>query len=225
MNDRARYTWVWGIGVAAVLLATPATGDGTTPTATASPTYTREVFIQGGPLGGINGVVFDGDDRLIVASVLEQNIRVLDPATGAVLQEYGAEQGVLNPDDVALGPDGSLYWTNIVSGTVGRRAPDGTTSTVAELGVGVNAVRVSPDGTTLYVSKAILGDALYGIDLSGEVQPCLIAETVGWPNSMSFGPDGRLYSPLNLYGQIVRWDLATGKTETVVDGLEFPGAV
>ncbi len=187
--------------------------------------YARDVFIQGSRYGGMNGLVCDAEDRLLIASNLARDLKVLDTTTGNVLATYGVEQGVDTPDDVAVGPDGSIYWTNIVAGTVGRRAPDGTTSTVADLGLGVNAVRVSPDGMTLYVSKAILGDALYAIDLAGGAEPRLVAENVGWPNSMAFGPDGRLYSPLNLYGEIVRWDLAAGTTETVADGLEFPVAL
>ena len=44
----------------------------------------------------------------------------------------------------------------------------------------------------------------------------VLAENVGGPNSTAFGPDGRMYSPVNLTGEIIRWNLDTGEREVVL---------
>lgn len=53
---------------------------------------------------GANGLAFDADDRLFVASVMGPEVVVMDPRTGRILERSGPEGGVLNPDDVAFGP-------------------------------------------------------------------------------------------------------------------------
>ena len=57
------------------------------------------------PLRGANGLAFDGQDRLLVASVIGRNITKLDRETGAVLDVIDDSLGVETPDDVAVGPD------------------------------------------------------------------------------------------------------------------------
>jgi hypothetical protein len=59
------------------------------------------------------------------------------------------------PDDVALGQDGSVCWTDILTGEVGRLAPDGTTSKQL-VGEGVNPIAFPEDGR-LFVSDANAG--------------------------------------------------------------------
>lgn len=80
-----------------------------------------EVFHQGqtlggAPLHGMNGITKDAAGRLYIASVFGREIVVLNPADGAFIERLGPAQGVLFPDDVAFGPDGSLYWTDIAVG-------------------------------------------------------------------------------------------------------------
>jgi len=53
----------------------------------------------------------------------------------------------------------------------------------------------------------------------------VFAEGIGWPNSMSFGPDGRLYTPLNVKRQVVRWNTDTGESEVVVNLDSIPSSV
>jgi sugar lactone lactonase YvrE len=67
----------------------------------------------------------------------------------------------------------------------------------------------------LYIGHCIGADRLTEIDLQTRTTR-VVAEQVGWPNSMSFGPDGRWYSPLNMRGEVVRWNLSTGEREVVL---------
>ena len=104
-----------------------------------------KVLVQGALIRGTNGIMFDSRDQLYIASVNEQEIIVMDPVSGEILERIGNENGVQGPDDLAFGPDGSLYWTDIYIGNVVRLSPTGvkTSQFVAR---GVNPITFSDDG-------------------------------------------------------------------------------
>jgi len=181
------------------------------------------VLARGAALHGANGLMFDNQDRLYVASVGGREIVVMDPQSGAIFDRLGPGQGVEGPDDLAFGPDGSLYWTSLFNGEVGRRAPDGTTSTIAHLPPGVNPITFSSDGR-LFVALDFFGDALYEIDPNGVHSPRQIATNLGGLNGFDFGPDGLLYGPLYFKGQVVRINVDTGAITTVAAGFGIPVA-
>jgi hypothetical protein len=60
--------------------------------------------------------MFDAEDRLYIASSVGREIVVMDPETGEILDRLGPDRGVESPDDLTFGPDGSLYWTAILTG-------------------------------------------------------------------------------------------------------------
>ena len=70
--------------------------------------------MQGSPLHGANGIMFDANDQLYIASVFGREIVVMDPETGEITDILGVAQGVEGPDYLTFGPDGSLYWTAIL---------------------------------------------------------------------------------------------------------------
>lgn len=172
-----------------------------------------ETVLRSAPIYGANGLAIDKDDHLVIAAINPKAVLVMDTDTGKILEKH-THPLITGPDDVSIAKDGSIYYTDIFSGNIGRIAPTGEVSLVANLGPWVNSIRLSPDETKLYVGHCIGDDRLTEIDLqTGEIR--IVAENVGWPNSMSFGPDGRLYSPLNMRGEVVRWDLGTGEREVV----------
>jgi len=81
------------------------------------------VLARGAAMHGTNGLAFDREGRLYVASVFGVEIVIMDPATGSILDHYRSDSGVQGPDDLTFGPDGSLYWTDLFAGEVGRRSP------------------------------------------------------------------------------------------------------
>jgi len=181
------------------------------------------ILVQGSPIDGANGIIFDSDDRLHIASIVGREIVVMDPETGEMLDRIGPDVGVEGPDDLIFGPDGSLYWTSIMTGEVGRLSPDGvyTSQFVAP---GVNPITVSDDGR-LFVALDFMGDALYELDCDLVDPPRLIAEDLGFLNGMDFGPDGFLYGPIWTKGEVVRVDVDNGTITTVADGFGVPAAV
>jgi len=180
-------------------------------------------LVDGSPIHGANGVMFDAHDRLYIASVIGREIVVMDRESGAVLDRIGTERGVESPDDLAIASDGTLYWTSILTGVVGRRSPDGEQrgQTVA---AGVNPITISDEGR-LFVALDFLGDALYELDPDLEQAPRLIAAELGWMNGMDWGPDGFLYGPIWTEGRVARVNVGTGEMTTAADGYSLPAAV
>jgi sugar lactone lactonase YvrE len=155
--------------------------------------------------------------------VLGDEILVMDPETGEVISTIGVNAGVVGPDDIAFGPDGSLYWTSFSTGEVGRIGPDGARSGQA-IRPGVNGIAFSPRGR-LFVTVVFMGDALYELDPQLTAPPRLVAAKLGFLNGIDWGPDGFLYGSLWTKGEVVRIDVDTGEVTSVTGGFNVPSAV
>lgn len=172
---------------------------------------------------GANGITFDANDLLYIASLRGNEIVVANASTGIILKRLGLEQGVETPDDLIFGPDGSLYWTSLETGKVCRLSPQGL-RTEQMLSPGVNPIAFSDDGR-LFVGIAYKDDALYELDPFFRHEPRLILSNLGWLNGMDWGKDGYLYAPVWSKGQVVRIDVDSGKMVLVADGFGKPAAV
>ncbi|VVB94029.1 Virginiamycin B lyase [uncultured archaeon] len=160
---------------------------------------------------------------MYIASVFGREILVMDPETGQIINRFGAERGVDTPDDLAFGPDGSLYWTSIMTGEVGMLTPQGGNIT-QKVAMGVNPITFSDDGR-LFVALDFFGDGLYELDPGLIKQPRLIIKDLGWLNGMDWGQDGYLYGPIWSKGKVVRIDVKNGTNTSVAEGFGLPAAV
>ncbi|MEX1333825.1 MAG: hypothetical protein AB1Z66_00830 [Candidatus Limnocylindrales bacterium] len=209
-------------GLVVALLATALAGV----PASAQPQV--DVFIEGAPLAGSsNGLAIDTDGNLAVANVWGGTITVVDTASGDILEVHGRESSLGMPDDVALGLDGSLYFTQEgPAGGVGRISPDGQVSAIAALPFS-NAVAVTADGNLVVAQCFGPENGLYVIDPQAASEPRLVLGGVPGCafNAFDFGPDGLLYAPRPTAGTISAIDLDTGEEALVHDALAFPVAV
>ncbi len=196
--------------------------------------YQTKVFIRGAAIHGANGLAVDKSGRLLVASVFGGELVAVDTRTGKILERLGhniggAGIGVDSPDDVAVGPDGSIYWTDIMLGQVGRRAPNGEV-TKQFVAPGMNPIAFTADGR-LFVGQAFMGDGLYELNPNTlQVLRVVIPDSGAAPfinqlNGFDFGPDGMLYSPQPFLGQIVKINPESGVMETLTEGLFGPTSV
>jgi sugar lactone lactonase YvrE len=123
-----------------------------------TPDGKTEVYVEL-PEGSVgNGIRFDRAGMMYVADYMKHNVLKVDPKTKKVTV-FAHEGAMSQPNDLAIGPDGTLYasdpnwkastgqlWRIDRSGKVTRLQSDmGTT----------NGIEVSPDGKTLYVNESV----------------------------------------------------------------------
>ncbi|MBL8628723.1 MAG: hypothetical protein JNM81_03780 [Rhodospirillaceae bacterium] len=192
------------------------------------PTYDRSVLVPGlsgitpgTSVHGFSGLNFGKDGKLYVASAVGAGIHRIDVKTGTIEQVVFPPQG--ESDDVAMGPDGTLVWTAIISGEVRARRPNGTIETLAADLPGINPVNFTPDGK-LIVGQAMRPDTLIEIDRAGKKPPRVLGRDLGGINAFVSDGKNALYVPLREKGALGRFDLATNTMSIVADGLDEPVA-
>ena len=212
--------------LASTIILTACSGD-STESLLFNPDATMEVIASGANLAGANGLGIGPDGLLYVASVLGSNITVLNPDTGEIVEIFDADDGVVGPDDLAFGADGSWYWTSIMTGEVAGFSATGERIVAAQLTPGVNPITFSDDGR-LFVSQCFFGTNLYEIDPAGVRPARLMSDELGpgcGLNGMDWGPDGRLYGPRWFNHEIVSFNVNDNSMRTEVSGLNTPAAV
>jgi sugar lactone lactonase YvrE len=208
-------------------MSAQADAPSTVDAAVAAAGHRIEVLATGSRISGANGMQVGPDGRLYVASVVGSELLVLDTADGRVVRRFTHADGVEGPDDVAFAPDGSVYWTSILSGEVAGFRPDGTRVVAARIGPGVNPLTFSPSGR-LFVAQCFFGTGLFEVDPDGVEPPRVIRDDLGprcGLNGMDWGPDGRLYGPRWFRGEVVSIDVDTGEMRTELAGVQVPAAV
>ncbi|MBN9794044.1 hypothetical protein DMP17_36500 [Pseudonocardia sp. TMWB2A] len=174
------------------------------------------------PLWASNGIVAGPDGRLWIAQFLGGTVSAFDPATGGLETVLGPDGPLTAPDDLVFGADGELFVVDLPAGLVWRRASDGAMTVVAD---GITA----PDGIAwhrgrLFVNELCPDGRLLEIDPTGG-PPRVLATGLALGNAMEVGPDGLLYYPHLLSGEVWRVDPDGGAPERLLTGLDRPVAV
>jgi len=175
-------------------------------------------FIQGAKIDGTNGLRIGPDGNLYIASVFGHEIVVMDPKKGYILDRIGPDHGVECPDDLVFGPDGSIYWTDIILGEVGRLCPDGT-FTKQYVAPFVNPIAFNDEGR-LFVGQAFIADGLYELDpelINPPTKILGVGNAALSLNAFDFGPDGLLYAPRGYLNQIIRINVDSAAVEVVTN--------
>lgn len=189
---------------------TAPTTEATTTTAAAKPHPDQS------PPAAVNGLTIDGD-TIWLASLDSDEVLQIDREDGTILQRFPTDGA--GPDDVALGPDGTVYVTGFTSGEVGRIA-DGTYDVLTTIEPGINPIELGSDGE-LYVGTFGPDGTLYRVPLDGGDAEEVATDL---PDINAFGalPDGTLLAPaggLGGPGAAVVIDPGSGETTTIVEGL------
>lgn len=183
--------------------------------------WNAERMNRPGPLRGSNGVAFGPDGRLYVAQFVAGRISAVDLASGDVEHVVDVRDPVQAPDDLAFGADGSMYITDLTPGRVWRRDPAGGFTLVSGDVAVPNGIACV--GDRLFVNEMRPGGRV--LELAADGGQTVLAEGLMLGNAMQLGPDGMLYYPIMLTGEVHRVSPDGGAPEVVATGVETPVAV
>jgi len=207
----------------ALAAALAACGTVAVPPARPSAWSSPEVLVAPSSFSGVHGLAIDRRGRLLAGSVVGYSMWEVDRRTGAAGVLIGAPEG--QADDIAVGPNGELAWTNYLMGALRYRERDDVPSRVLAQNLpGLNSLDFDRRNGKLYASQVFLGDAVWEIDVSGQKPPRLIAKDVGGFNGFEVGPDGMLYGPLWFKGQVVKIDPSNGAITVINSEFRTPAA-
>ena len=81
-----------------------------------------EALVPPSSFSGVHGLAIDAKGRLLAGSVLGNTLWEVDRTTGAAKVLIDAPEG--QADDIAVGPNGELAWTNYLMGMLRYRESD-----------------------------------------------------------------------------------------------------
>ena len=215
---------VVAMSMVAAISPTAAAQEGPALVATTNP-----VLVDGGPIAGsTNGMFFDADNNLWVASVFGRTITKIDPETGEILETLDESDGVLTPDDLTFGPDGTMYWTEIITSSVNKRTPEGETVVLVEPGglQNANPITLSDDGRLFAAGCYAPSVGIFEIDPveGGIINTVRDGDPGCASNAMDFLGD-TLFSPRPFEDRVVSVDVDTGELTDVTTDWATPIAV
>ncbi|MFW2332763.1 DUF6923 family protein [Ilumatobacter sp.] len=196
------------------------------------PDVAGPIFADGGVMAGsTNGISFAPDGTLWIANVLGATITQIDPDSGEILSRLTAADGVLFPDDVVVGDDYTIYWTDIGLGTVFKK-PFGQPAypLVFPIPGGLNSANpltLNDDGSRLWAAGCYGGPPANNSfveldpDLDGDFMGAGIINVLRdgiegcASNGMSWN-DGYLYAPQPFTNEILRLDPEQGADQVPV---------
>jgi sugar lactone lactonase YvrE len=182
-----------------------------------------EAVVAPSSFTGVHGLAIDKQGRLLAGSVVGNAIWQVDRQTGAASILIGGPEG--QADDIAIGPNGEMAWTNYLQGVIRYRESDSAPMRVLAKDLpGINSLDFDRRNGKLYASQVFLGDALWEIDVAGVKPPRLIAKDMGGFNGFEVGPDGMLYGPLWFQRSVVRINPADGGLTVINASFETPAA-
>ena len=215
----ARATTLFATAALALALTACVSSPPSRPAAWGEP----QVLVAPSSFAGVHGLAIDAKGRLLAGSVLGYSMWEVDRQTGAAKVMIPAPEG--QADDIAVGPNGELAWTNYLMGMLRYRANDTAPLQVLAKDLpGLNSVDFDRKNGKLYASQVFLGDALWEIDVAGVKPPRLIAKDMGGLNGFEVGPDGMIYGPLWFKGQVVKVDPANGAITVINSEFKVPAA-
>ena len=165
--------------------------------------------------GGSNGSRFGPNGDLFIADCVRKAIVRCSMATAqeTVYAAHCDGRPLRGPNDLCVGPDGTLYFTDPTGFALAERigavyavAPDGGVAPLATDLAFPNGLMVTPDGATLVVAETFTG-VLHHYSLDPvrryrELEPLATLHPAGegasptdvvGPDGMAFGADGNLY--------------------------------
>ena len=163
-----------------------------------------------------DGTYSTGD--IFLSSGATDSLFRLDGDDGTTVLEFADLDGLDNPVDVEIGPDGLIYATGFVSDDIRRY--DAATGAFVDVFVSTNSggldgparMAFGPDGH-LYVTSLNTNEVLRYDGAAGTFLGAFVTAGSGAlsnPDGIAFGADGNLYVSSDANGKILRYDGVSG---------------
>ncbi len=192
-------------------------GDGVIETFIGNPTSVTHTYTNGGFTYNILASATDEDgtylqNQLLVPDFSRDSILRFAPTTGAIVNEFATGNGITDPVDVKIGPDGLLYVSSETSNDILRyNAATGAFIDSFVTAGNVEGIAFGPDGN-LYVADWGGKVIRYNITNGSYIDDFVTSGLGGLSQAygITFGPDGHLY--VNSYNNhnVLRYDGNTG---------------
>ncbi len=184
-----------------------------------------EVLVPPARLFGSNGIRMGPDGRLWVAELVGDHLTAWDAGTDVLSVVSPMGSALSGPDDLAFDAQGTVYVTETLNGRVTGRRAHGESFVLLEQTPAPNGITVDPASGRLFVDEMRPGGRVLELDPARPGVARVVAEGLSWCNALERGPDGRLYLPQVLTGEVVSVDPDTGGVRRELDGLATPTAV
>ncbi len=144
------------------------------------------------------------------------------PASAETLGQYTTfSDGVSDPQGIASGPDGNLWFTNHANNLIGVVTPDGSITTHGDPTIsGPEGIAAGPDGALWFTNAT--GNSIGRITVAGAVTN-FTDGTISGPEGIAAGPDGALWftnATGNSIGRITVAGAVTNFTDVTISGPE-----
>ncbi len=198
-------------------------GDGSIETFAGNPASVAHTYANAGFTYNVLASATDEDgtflqNELIVAAYSADSVFRFAATTGSFLQEFATSEGLNDPIDAIVGPDGNLYVSGETSQDILRY--NATTGAFIDMFVpagtagllGADGLAFGADGN-LYVADYFNGRIMRFAGGTGAYIDDFVTAGSGGlvnPNGLIFGPDGNLYVNSYTASNVLRFDGSTG---------------
>ena len=196
-------------------------GDGTTESIVGNPAAATHTYAGAGNTYNILAAVTDEDgtflqnELLVPSYITTDSLFRYQPSTGSFLEEFATSDGLVDPYEVIVGPDGNLYASGTGSNDVLRYDSSGTfiDQFVATASGGLDdpiGLTFGADGN-LYVSSFNTNNVLrYDGSTGSFINIFASGGGLSGPTGLTFGTDGDLYVSGFDSDNVMQFDGATG---------------
>jgi streptogramin lyase len=103
-------------------------------------------------------------------------------------------------EGITAGPDGNAWFTEPVTGVIGRITPAGQVTEFPTPVSNPGAITAGPDGNLWFTGGSLLNDpSISRITLAGQVTKFDLPDRLGVPTGIAAGPDGNLWFTERIY--------------------------
>jgi len=173
-------------------------------------------------LYGANGIRAGRDGRIYIAQATGSQISAIDVDTLAIEAISPMGGAIVGPDDLAFGPGGEIFATELMEARVSVFEPSGRSHVLRGDLPAANGITFHRG--RLFVDESRHGGRMVEIPLDGGATRVLV-EDIPMANACEVGPDGLLYFPVMGTNEIWRVNPDGGLPECVVGGLATPDSV